>query len=136
MWKSTAQSLPTLSNTDTEYIALYSALREVIGVINLLEDLESYSLPLHTSNYIVKYHTFSFNMSCANMANTHKTLLCTEHLFICICYVWLHIIEKIITVEDVSTMKQLVDVMTNPLPRKQFCNSRQNISTFVLYILF
>ena len=39
LWKSKCQSLVTLSTTETEYIALYSFLCEVIALVQLLDDL-------------------------------------------------------------------------------------------------
>ena len=40
LWKSKVQTLTALSTTDAKYIALSFALREVISIIYLLEDLK------------------------------------------------------------------------------------------------
>jgi len=40
IWKSTMQQLIPLSTTEAEYISLSSALREVISVVNLLDELK------------------------------------------------------------------------------------------------
>ena len=40
IWKISMQKLVALSTTEAEYIALSSALREVIAIINLLEELK------------------------------------------------------------------------------------------------
>ena len=73
LWKSKVQSLIALSTTEAEYIALSSALREVITIIHLLDDLKSNALPIHGSTPIVKCRTFEDNMSCLNLATNHKT---------------------------------------------------------------
>ena len=73
LWKSKTQQMITLSTTEAEYVALSSALREVIAVVHLIEELKSYNLPLHNSTPTVKCRTFEDNMNCAMMANIHKT---------------------------------------------------------------
>ena len=41
------QSLIALSTTEAKYIAISTVLREVIAIINLLEDLSTKGLPTH-----------------------------------------------------------------------------------------
>ena len=130
LWKSKVQTLIALSTTEAEYIALSSALREVIGIINLLEDLKGHSLPLHASTPIIKCRTFEDNMSCVKMANNHKTRPRTKHLSIRLHHFRSHIVKKLITVEHVSTKNQLADIFTKPLPKSQFCILRQKIMTW------
>ena len=67
------QTLIALSTTEAEYIALSSALREFIGVINLMEDLKGHSIPLYASTPIIKCRTFEDNVSCVKMTNNYKT---------------------------------------------------------------
>ena len=120
LWKSKVQSLIALSTTEAEYIALSSALREVIAIVHLLEDLKSYGLPIHGSTPVVKCRTFEDNMSCVNMANTHKTRPRTKHLCIRLHHFRSHILRKTITVEHISTKEQIADILTKPLARPQF----------------
>ena len=120
LWKSKVQSLIALSTTEAEYIALSSALREFIAIVHLLEDLKSYGLPIHESTPIVKCRTFEDNMSCVNIANTHKTRPRTKHLCIRLHYFRSHIVKKTITVEHISTKEQIADIFTKPLAKPQF----------------
>ena len=120
LWKSNVQSLIALITTEAESNALSSALREVIVIVHLLEDLKSYGLPIHRSTPIVKCRTFEDNMSCVNMANTHKTRPRTKHLCIRLHHFRSHIVKKTITVEHISTKEQIADIFTKPLTRPQF----------------
>ena len=120
LWKSKPQSITALSTTEAEYIALSSALREVIGIIHLLEDLNKEGLPIHCATPIVRCRTFEDNMSCLKMATNHKTRPRTKHLSIRLHHFRSHIVRKIITIEHVSTKEQLADIFTKPLPRDQF----------------
>ena len=124
LWKSTCQNLIALSTTEAEYIALSSALREVIAIIHLLEDLQSHSLPIHCPTPIIKCRTFEDNMSCVKMANNHKTRPRTKHLSLRLHHFRSHIVRKIITVEHISTKHQLADIFTKPLPKVQFLHLR------------
>ena len=120
LWKSKVQSLIVLSTTEAEYIALSPALREVIAIVHLLEDLKSYGLPIHGSTPVVKCRTFEDNMSYVNMANTDKTRPRTKHLCIRLHYFCYHILNKAITVKHISTKEQIADILTKPLARPQF----------------
>ena len=120
LWKSKLQTLIALSTTEAEYIALSSALREVIGIIHLLEDLNKEGLPIHCATPIVRCRTFEDNMSCLKMATNNKTRPRTKHLSIRLHHFRSHIVRKIITIEHVSTKEQLADIFTKPLPRDQF----------------
>ena len=50
LWKSKIQSIIALSTTEAEYVALSSALREVIPIIKLLEDLSARGFPVQRKN--------------------------------------------------------------------------------------
>ena len=103
LWKSKMQSMCTLSTKEAEYIALSSALREVIDIIHLLEDLKNKGLPVHFSTPTVKCRTFEDNTSCIKMATNHKTQPRTKHLALRLYHFRSHIVKNIITVEYVPT---------------------------------
>ena len=67
------QKLVALSTTEAEYIALSSALREVIAIINLLEELKRQGFGIHAGNTNVKCKTFEDNKSCIEIAKNNKT---------------------------------------------------------------
>ena len=130
LWKSKIQSITALSTTEAEYIALSSALREVIGLIHLLEDLNSKGLPIHCATPKIKCRTFEDNKSCVNLATTHRTRPRTKHLSLRLHHFRSYIVNKIITVEHVSTKEQLADIFTKPLPRVQYCKLRDRLMTW------
>ena len=121
------QSLIALSTTEAEYVALSTALREVIAIIHLLEDLKGNGLPIHHSTPIIKCRTFEDNMSCVKLANNHKSRPRTKHFALRLHHFRSHIVRKIITIEHVSTKDQLADIFTKPLPKAQFTKLRDLI---------
>ena len=120
LWKGKVQSLIALCTTKAKYITLSSALRGVIKIVHLLGGLKSYGLPIHGSTPIVKCRTFEDNMSCVNMAKTHKTRPHMKHLYIRLHHFRSHIVKKPITIENISTKEQIADILTKPLVRPQF----------------
>ena len=130
LWKSKIQPLIALSTAEAEYIALSSALREVIAIIHLMDDLKKHGLPLHGSTPIIKCRTFEDNMSCVRMANNHITRPRTKHLALRLHHFRSYVIKKIITVEHISTKEQLADIFTKPLPKEQFCHLRKQIMSW------
>ena len=82
LWKSQMQPLIAFNTTESEYIALSTALRDVIGIIHVLEELEQIGFPVHKSTPKIQCRTFEDNMSCVTLANEHKTRPRTKHLAI------------------------------------------------------
>ena len=127
LWKSKSQSLIALRTIEAEYIALSSALREVIAIINFLEALKSKGLPMDGAMPQIKCRTFGDNMSCVKMANNHITRPRTKHLSLRLHHFRSYVKNQIISVEHISTKSQLADIFTKPLPRPQFCKLRDSL---------
>lgn len=120
VWKSSMQSLIALSTTEAEYISLSTALREVIAIINLMEELKQRNFPVHKATPKVTCRTFEDNRSCIEIATNHKTRPRTKHLSVRLHHFRSHVVNKTITIEHITTTQQIADIFTKPLPRKQF----------------
>jgi hypothetical protein len=120
IWASKMQTLVALSITEAEYIALSSALREVIAVINLMNELKGRGFQLTSATPTVICKTFEDNQSCIEIATKHRTRPRTKHLSVRLHHFRSHILNKTISIEHVSTKKQVADIFTKPLPRDQF----------------
>lgn len=114
------QTLTALSTTEAEYIALSSALREVIYIMNLLNELKGRGFALSASTPKVKCRVFEDNRSCIEIATNHKTRPRTKHLSCRLHHFRSFVSRGDITIEHVSTTEQLADMFTKPLPRDQF----------------
>ena len=104
----------------------FTALREVIAIIDLLEDLSTKGLPIHKITPRIRCTTFEDNMSCIKLATNHKTRPRTKHLFIRLHHFRYHIIRKIIHIEYINTKQQIVDILTKLLPQHNFQSSVLN----------
>lgn len=120
VWASKRQTLIALSTTESEYIALSSALREVIYIMNLLNEIRQRGFKVNTSTPSIKCKVFEDNRSCIEIATNHKTRPRTKHLSIRLHHFRSFVVSKQITIHHVSTRDQLADIFTKPLPKAQF----------------
>ena len=127
IWASKMQSLIALSTTEAGYIALSTALREVISVINLIKDLKGKGFSIPFPNPKIQCRTFEDNKSCIKIATNHKTRARTKHLSVKLYHFRSYVVNKTISIEHLSTTDQIADISTKPLPIKQFTYLRDKL---------
>jgi hypothetical protein len=120
VWASKLQPLIALSTTEAEYIALLTALREVIAVMNLLNELKSNGFKIHSNIPKVNCRIFEDKKSCIEIATNHKKRPRTKHLSVRLHHFRSHVDNHTITIEHISTKEQIADMFTKPLPRAQY----------------
>ena len=72
MWDSQLQGLVVLISTESKYIGLSSALRTMIPVINLMQELKTRGFPIDTSKPRVRCKLFEDNSGAIEMAKVPK----------------------------------------------------------------
>jgi hypothetical protein len=127
IWASKMQQLIALSTTEAEYIALSTALRDVIHVIHLLKEFRDHGFDVHRPTPKITCRTFEDNKSCIEIATNHKIRARTKHLSVRLHHFWSHVVNKTITIEHISTKHQIADMFTKALPRDQFENLRNRL---------
>ena len=110
-----------------EYIALSSALSEVIAVIHLVDNLAKQGLPIINNIPVFKCKTFEDNTSCIKLATKHYIRPRTKHLSLRLHHFRSYIVNKIITIEYINTKDQLADIFTKPFPTVQYNKLRDLI---------
>lgn len=124
VWASKMQTLVALSTTEAEYIALSSSLREVIGILNLLQELQQRGFNLNLATPTVHCTVFEDNRSCIEIATNHRTRPRTKHLSVRLHHFRSHVLAKTIAIKHISTTNQLADLFTKPLARDAFVRLR------------
>ena len=109
-----------LSNTEAEYIALSTALCEVIGIINLLEDLKGNGFNVQTNTPKVTCRTFEDKKSCKEISTNYHTRPRTKHVYVQLHYFCSHVVSKTITIKHIFTKYHTADILTKPLCGDQF----------------
>jgi hypothetical protein len=131
VWASKLQPLIALSSTAAEYIALSTSLREVITIMNLLNEFKDKGFPVHSSTPKVVCRVFEDNKSCIEIATTHRTRPKEpKQLSVRLHHFRSHIVMKTITIEHISTKEQLTDMFTKPLPLAQFRKLRNRLMSW------
>jgi hypothetical protein len=127
IWASKMQTTIALSTTEAEYIALSASLREVIYLINLLQELHDLGVPVDVPSPIVRCKVFEDNVGALEIAKVPKMRPRTKHLCISMHHFREYVSAGKITLEHVSTTEQTADIMTKPLPRQAFLYLRKKL---------
>ena len=115
------QSTIALSPTEAEYVALSTALRDVLYVLELVKEFNQYGIDIPNGDKpAVKCRVFEDNVGCVELATEHKLRPRTKHLAVQYRHFRHYVTEQVIKVEYISTKDQLADIFTKPLPRDTF----------------
>jgi hypothetical protein len=120
VWGSKMQTLIALSTTEAEYIALSTALCEVITLMNLLKELRSRGIDVPFTKPKVHCKVFEDNAACIELAKTHKMRPRTKHLAVRLHHFRDHVVLGNISIEHVPSKEQEADALTKPLARDLF----------------
>ena len=140
VWKSALQSETALSTVEAEYIALSTAMRELIPLRRLVKEVCEV-LDVHCANAVVKSTVFEDNMGCIQVVNAPKMTSRTKHINVKYHFFRSHIgKEQGIEIQHVATSYQLADIFTKGLDKDTFqhlCDLlmgwTSNLSDFGLY---
>ena len=128
MWGSKMQSLVALSTTEAKFVALSTALCEVIHLQNLLLELHGCNFPIPFMKPQVVCRTFEDNAACIEVAQSdHKIRPRTKHISMRLFHFRDHVEKGLIQIEHVPSKYQLADIFTKPLPRDQYMHLRDQI---------
>ena len=118
-WKSKLQSEIALSTTEAEYIALSQALRDVIPLMQLLEELKKV-FPLHNPTPKVHCKVWEDNNGALSLAQNQKFSPRTKHIAIKYHHFREHVAKGTISIHAIDTKEQTADIFTKPLDENLF----------------
>jgi len=122
-WRSKLQTEIALSTCEAEYIALSSAMREVILLIQLLEDLKV-ACDVITTPPEVSCKVFEDNQSCIAVAESKKPPARTKHIAIKYHHFRSLVNKGTIKIKYIDTKSQVADIFTKPIEENQFFKLR------------
>jgi hypothetical protein len=94
IWASKMQTTTALSTTEAEYMALSAALRDVIYIMQLLEELVSFGIKLSPVLPEIKCKVFEDNVGAYELAKALKIRPRTKHIGIHYHHFCEHIAQK------------------------------------------
>jgi len=119
LWVSKLQSEIALSTTESEYIALSTALRDVIPLMGLVKDI-SKAFNLVTTKPIMHCKIFEDNSGALELARAPKIRPRTKHIAIKYHHFRAHVESGEISIMPIDTTQQQADILTKPIPLAQF----------------
>jgi hypothetical protein len=127
VWGSTLQSEFALSTTEAEYLALSTALRQVIPLMRLVDEIKlKVGLNL-TTIPVVKCNVFEDNTGAVELANVPKMRPRTKHINSKYHHFRKHVFDGTIKVQHIRTEEQQADILTKNLGVELFEKFRKQI---------
>ena len=126
LWSSKMQTTIALSTTEAECVALSTALRDVIFLMQLTQELQDNGAKVPKNGAPkVTCRVFEDNVGALELATQHKLRPRTKHIAVQFHHFRHYVTTKQIQVEYVKTTNQIADIFTKPLPRATFVYLRK-----------
>ena len=114
-----------MSSTESEYIAISEAFRVLLPLMDLLEEAKEMGVPMEMGAPIVHCKAFEDNSGALELARLPKMRPRTRHINVKYHHFREAVAKGRITVQYVSTTRQLGDALTKNLPRDLFVTLRK-----------
>jgi hypothetical protein len=124
-WASKLQSQVALSTTEAEYIAMSMALRDVIPVMNLIEEIKSKGFQVICTKPYVYCKVFEDNSGALELARLPKLRPRTKHINVCYHHFREHVHKRLIKIFPIDTKAQIADTLTKALAQNVFARHRK-----------
>jgi hypothetical protein len=126
VWASRLQTIFALSTTEAEYIALSTALRDVIPMMDLLKEMKEMGHDVQTKP-MVHCKLFEDNSGALEQARVAKYRPRTRHINAAWHHFRSHVVDKLISIHAIDTKSQLGDVFTKQVSLDNFVCFRKLI---------
>lgn len=126
-WGSKLQSETALSTMEAEYISLSQALRVLLPLRIILEEVSNHLHLKHDPHSIIKSTIFEDNQACLALATSDPPKLTPRSKSIAVKYHWFreHLEPGVIDIRAIASADQLADIFTKPLSPAPFLNLRK-----------
>ncbi len=119
-WASKLQSQVTFSTTEAKYIAMSQSLRDVIPVMNLLEEMREQDFQVICTKPHEYCKVFEDNSGALELARLPKLRPRTKHMNVCYHHFHEHVRKGLIKIFPIDTKDQIADALTKALAQMTF----------------
>lgn len=123
-WASKLQTEVALSTTEAEYNALSTSLRDVIHLMQLLDEAKELGWTTVHKEPLIHCKVFEDNMGTLEMARLPKMRPRTKHLCVRLHHFREHVRTGLIKIQHIATELQIADLLTKPQPKELFIAQR------------
>jgi hypothetical protein len=124
IWASKIESQVALSTTESEYLSMSMSLRDVIPIMELLEEMRERKHHVICTKPVVYCKVFEDNSGALELARLPKLRPRTKHINVCYHHFREHVRFGLIKILPVSTDDQIADIFTKLLAQNTFCRHR------------
>jgi hypothetical protein len=115
----------TLSTTEAKYIAMSQPLRDVIPVMNLLQEMRERDYQVICTEPHVYCKVFEDNFGALELARLPKLRPRTKHINVCYHHFREHVRKGLIKIFPIDTKDQIADALTKALAQNDFQRHRR-----------
>jgi hypothetical protein len=119
-WASKLQSQIALSTTEAKYIAMSQALRGVIPIMNLLQEMREQDFKVICTELYVYCKVFEGNSGALELMRLPKLCPRTKHINVCYHNFCEHVHKELIKIFPIDTKNQIADAFTKALAQNDF----------------
>jgi histone deacetylase 1/2 len=127
IWASKLQTETAISTTEAEYNSCSEALRNVIPILDILNEAKDLGLDIGPPKAKIYCKLFCDNSGACELIQLPKMRPRTKHINTRLHHFREHVVKGIVTIEQISTEDQLADIATKPLPLQLFLKFRHLI---------
>jgi len=124
-WKSKLQTEISLSSAESEHIAAREAIRSVVQMMNLAQELKDHGFKLNNALPIAHCKVFEDNAGAVELLKEQKFCPRTKHINVKHHFFWSCINRKLVSSHKVTTELQPSDTLTKPLSMLLFEKHRK-----------
>lgn len=124
-WCSKLQTMVALSTTEAEYIALSHSLREVIPMIQLLDELKRRGIETYTDEPLIHCKCFEDNSGALEISRLPKIRPRTKHINVIYHHFRSFVMDGKVKILPIESADQIGDVHTKPLAKALFVKFRK-----------
>jgi hypothetical protein len=126
MWKSQLQTEIALSSCESKYIALSQALRKVIPIIRLIQEMKRYNYHAAVAIPTVLCTLFEDNSGALTLAKAPAMRPRTKHINLKYHHFRTHVAAGIIDLKAIRSQDQPANILTKPMTESIFVSSNHH----------
>ncbi len=119
-WASKLQSQVAMSTTEAEYIAMLQALRDLIPIMGLLQEMRGQDFKVLSTEPYVFCIVFEDNSGALKLTRLPKLHHRIKHINVCYHHFCKHVQKGLIKIFPIYTKDQIADAFTKPLAQNDF----------------